>query len=213
MNGAVLEFLRTRVSRDEVVGKKVLEVGSYDVNGSPRSILVPHGPAQYLGVDISKGPGVDMVCRASDLVKTFGPGTFDVVVSTEMLEHLFEWKEPLENMAGVLATGGILLVTTRSPGFQYHGYPDDHWRFTADDFRMIFLNMSIEALEPDSQSPGIFIRARKPNGFSGLNLSVVEVAKAPPNPAAAKVAVNTSSKPPMKVLPRHNPRVRRGSKK
>lgn len=56
------------LSREEVLGKRVIEVGSYDVNGSLPYIAELLGPAAYIGVDVVKGPGVDIVCSAENLV-------------------------------------------------------------------------------------------------------------------------------------------------
>jgi SAM-dependent methyltransferase len=54
---------------------------------------------------------------ASNLTKTFGPGTFDVVVSTQVLEHLPNWQLALGEMTHVLRAGGTLLVTCDSGEF------------------------------------------------------------------------------------------------
>ena len=72
---------------DEVKQKDVIEVGSRDVNGSLRSIISAWGAKRYVGVDIVKGAGVDVVCGAEDIERKFGQESFDVVVSTEMVEQ------------------------------------------------------------------------------------------------------------------------------
>jgi hypothetical protein len=107
---------------------RVLEVGSLDVNGTVRSVL-EKAAASYHGVDIRPGPGVDEVLDVSRLTERFGPKAFDLVASTEMLEHCHDWQEALGQMLGVLEPGGLLLLTTRSPGFPLHDHPADHWRF------------------------------------------------------------------------------------
>ena len=54
---------------EDVKGKAVIKVGVYYVNGSYRSIVQPLEPASYIGVDIEKGPGVDQLCDAYNLVQ------------------------------------------------------------------------------------------------------------------------------------------------
>lgn len=115
-------------------GVRVLEVGSRDVNGTLRSVL-GELVDEYVGVDIEDGPGVDVVMNGLDIVSRFGRASFQVVVSTEMIEHCEPWREALVAMVETLAPGGLLLITTRSPGFALHGYPSDHWRFTRSDLR------------------------------------------------------------------------------
>jgi len=66
-----LEFARIALKEEDVRGKSVIEVGSLDVNGTLRSIIAPLGPARYVGVDLEAGPGVDVVCDATQLLHTF----------------------------------------------------------------------------------------------------------------------------------------------
>src|SRR2546427_686650 len=152
-NEACLEFGRRHLLPDEITGKKVLEVGSMDVNGSLRAIVQRMAPSAYVGVDIATGPGVDVVCRVSELVARFGEAAFDTVISTEMLEHVRDWRVAVSNMKRVLRVGGTIVITTRSPGFPYHGYPYDFWRYEPDDMRTIFADMRLDALASDPLAP------------------------------------------------------------
>lgn len=142
-----------------------------DVNGSVREGLMTLSPSSYTGVDLASGPGVDEVCSAAELAERFGPDSFDIVVSTEMLEHVLDWRRAVRNLKAVLKPGGALLITTRSPGYPYHGYPHDFWRFDEDDFRAIFSDMDIRLIARDPLVPGIFIKAAKPSSYSENDLS------------------------------------------
>ena len=172
-NEACLEFGRRHLLPDEIAGKKVLEVGSMDVNGSLRAIVQRMAPSAYVGVDIATGPGVDVVCRVSELVARFGETSFDTVISTEMLEHVRDWRVAVSNMKRVLKVGGTIVITTRSPGFPYHGYPYDFWRYEPDDMRTIFADMRLDALASDPLAPGVFLKARKPDPFVERDLADV----------------------------------------
>lgn len=160
-NATGIAFGERVLTRDSIEGRDVLEVGALDVNGSIRPYVESLGPGSYVGVDIAIGPRVDAVVDARDLIHRFGRASFDVVLSTEMLEHVRDWPTVVDNLKGVLRPDGILLITTRSIGFAYHGFPYDFWRYEPEDMRAIFGDMDIVALERDPASPGVFLLARQ----------------------------------------------------
>ena len=170
-NAACINFVASNLSADEVKGKSVLEVGALDINGSSRSAILPLQPSSYTGIDIEKGPGVDLVCDITRLESEFGTNCFDIVICTEVMEHVLDWQAGIHNLKSVLRPNGIIILTTRSKGFKYHGYPADYWRYEEPDIRAIFSDMRIEKLEPDPMKPGVFARVLKPEGFKEADLS------------------------------------------
>jgi len=163
MHPTAYAFATSALTGADVAGMHVIEAGSQDVNGSVRPHVMQHGPASYTGYDIAGGPGVDHIRDAADL----DPDSADVVVTTEMLEHARDWQAAMRGLIGAVRPGGILVITTRSPGFPYHAYPEDHWRFPVDTMGRIVkaAGLDIERLEPDPD-PGVFVKARKPAGWS-----------------------------------------------
>jgi SAM-dependent methyltransferase len=174
-NVSSLAFGARSLERSEIAGRRVLEVGSLDVNGALRSVLEHYGPAEYVGVDLRPGPGVDIICRGEALVARFGAESFDVVVATKVLEHVRDWRAIVENVKGACRPRGRIVITTRSPGFPFHGYPHDYWRFTRGDFRAIFSDCDIEALEDDGTAPGVFLSAVKSGEFVPADLSELAI--------------------------------------
>lgn len=161
-NQECLRFVEEVVEPDDVKGHDVIEVGSYDVNGSARAYLESLGPASYVGVDINPGPGVDVLCDAELLPERFGTERFQLLVSTELLEHVRDWRRVLTGMKRLVRPGGLIVITTRSPGFPIHGFPHDYWRYELRDMRVIFGDCSLERLERDQSEPGVFVAARRP---------------------------------------------------
>src|ERR1700741_1662508 len=119
-----MTWLGEMVTNYGLAEKDTLEVGSLNVNGSPRSLF----SGKYYGVDMRPGPDVDVVVNAHDLWRVFPDQHFDVVVSAEMLEHDdAPWKS-ISEMRRVVREGGFLLLTCRGYDergcFPLHSYPD-----------------------------------------------------------------------------------------
>jgi SAM-dependent methyltransferase len=169
-------FASTALSGEDVKGKRVVEVGAYDYNGSVREPVTALGPARYLATDAQDGPGVDLPVTAERLPAVLGYDSADVVISTEMLEHAVDWRGAVTGMARILAPGGLLVLTTRSAGFPFHPHPLDCQRFSVDQMEGIAEACGLEVLrcepDPDPASPGVFLLARKPGaGWDGAGMA------------------------------------------
>jgi len=173
-----LEFGKRTLNQKEIEGKKIIEVGSLNVNGSLRDTIIKYNPANYIGIDIIQGPGVDVICKAENMVKKFGKNSFDVVVSTELLEHVKDWRKVIHNIKNICKPDGIISITTRSYGYLFHEYPNDFWRYELEDMERIFSDCNIIILEKDNSNiiskrnrPGVFLKVKKPTNFIERNLS------------------------------------------
>lgn len=133
MNGSVLNFT-TKLG--DLAGLKVLEVGSMDVNGSPRQNFPL--AAEYVGVDFRAGAGVDVVMDAKDIADKWPAGYFDAVICCETLEHCEDWKAVLTAFWKVLKVGGVACITTPTKGKKRHNHPDDYWRFELSEYKKVF---------------------------------------------------------------------------
>lgn len=89
-------------------GKRVLEVGSLDINWSVRGFFEG---CEYVWIDLWEWPWVDLVMDfTKDLPNTLWD-KFDTIISTEMLEHCKEYKKALQNMSYCLKSWWLLLIT------------------------------------------------------------------------------------------------------
>lgn len=95
---------------------KVLDCGSLDINGNNRYLF---GTADYTGLDLGPGKNVDVVSRIHEYDAP--DATFDIVISTECLEHDAFYRESLQNMLRVLKPGGLLVFTCATHGRPEHG--------------------------------------------------------------------------------------------
>ena len=161
----VIEFGKENIFKEDVNRKRVLEVGSRNINGTLKHIVVEFGASEYIGTDLIQGDCVDIICSAEDIVEKFGKESFDVVVSAEMLEHVKDWKKVISNIKQVCKKRGIILITTRSYGMIKHEFPGDYWRYEVEDMNYIFSDCKILKMAKDAFQPGVFIKVTKPDNF------------------------------------------------
>jgi hypothetical protein len=125
------ENFYNKYCKDNIEDKKILDIGSYSVNGSVRPIFEK---GQYIGVDMEQGPNVDVVANANNL--PFKNNEIDIIVSISCFEHddMF-WVTFLE-MCRVINDGGYIYINAPSNG-PYHGHPGDNWRFYLDSWKAL----------------------------------------------------------------------------
>lgn len=105
---------------------RILDIGGRDINGSVRD-LIPQ--ARWTGLDIVDGPGVDIVRDATrDWMSVYKPVPehgefFDVVIMTEVFEHVEDWRGIIRTCAQALSSVGeeSIFMTCASTGRRPHG--------------------------------------------------------------------------------------------
>lgn len=136
MTPHILEWLREVVEPMRATFGDVFEVGSLNVNGSPRDVLA--GKARsWIGCDRVPGRGVDEVGIAADVI---GDRKFDTVIACECYEHDPRFWETSTVARRALRVGGIYIVTSPSIGFPFHDYGGDFYRFTEMALRQFFFD-------------------------------------------------------------------------
>jgi SAM-dependent methyltransferase len=87
------------------------------------------GPGvDFVGADLPGNPDADIALEADGTVPV-DDGTFDAVLSTQVLEHVADPTTYLAECRRVLRPGGRLLLSTHGL-MVYHPDPVDYWRWT-----------------------------------------------------------------------------------
>jgi len=129
---AAMSAMLKRYTADTAV---VLDVGSFNVNGSYRPLIENKG-WQYTGADIRPGDNVDIMMPDPDRLP-FDDESFDIVISGSTMEHVARPWRWLPELARVLKPGGLLAIVTHW-SFKEHRYPCDYWRFMPDGLHLLF---------------------------------------------------------------------------
>jgi len=123
------EWLRGEGSA--AAGKRVLDVGCG---------VKPYYPwfadaASYVGVDVKENVEADLVGHVEEL--PVEDGSFDVVLCTQVLEHVDDPARAVQELARVTAPGGRVLASTHGV-MLYHPNPQDLWRWTHTGLQRLF---------------------------------------------------------------------------
>jgi len=126
---------------------KVLDIGGKKTN--KKGLFKPPTNKvetwEYVNIDQSTNP--DYLCPADAI--NVQDMTFDIVILTEVLEHLENPEQVLQEVQRVLKEQGKLII---SMPFLYpiHGDPDDFQRWTPSKIRQVLRqnNFLIDSLEP-----------------------------------------------------------------
>jgi SAM-dependent methyltransferase len=110
-----------------------ISVLDYGCGGSPYCSLFPN--SKYYRADFTPCDGLDFLLPADSSVP-MPDSSFDMVLSTQVLEHVPEPANYVAECFRVLKPGGFLVLTTHGL-FEDHGCPYDFQRWTADGLRLL----------------------------------------------------------------------------
>lgn len=124
-----IQALLEEVAEGLEPGARVLDAGAGEARYAPL-----FAGAEYVACDFAKGePSWDysklsVVCDLRALA--FRDGAFDLIVSTETLEHVPDPQVAFGEFARLLVPGGRLVVTVPFQGYREHQAPYDYYRYT-----------------------------------------------------------------------------------
>lgn len=91
---------------------------------------------RYDVVDVAPGPHVTIVADLQSCPQ-IASHSYDVIVCTQVLEHIANPFLAAAELDRILKPGGHLLLTVPA-AYPYHAIPRDYWRFTRDSLQVLF---------------------------------------------------------------------------
>jgi len=123
----VHDFIRREAMPLMKPGLKVLDAGSGKLPEQYlRDEILATGATLHT-CDLNFGPGVDFEADVSDL--PFEDGAYDIVLNTQVLEHVKDPGKVCKELARVLKPGGLLFLTTPQSS-PLHNLPWNFFNFT-----------------------------------------------------------------------------------
>lgn len=139
---------RLRTSLEQAIDRHVHEnslVFDYGCGNAPYRELFSH--SQYIAGDISGNPHADIIIEPDGKVP-YEDGKCDVVLSTQVLEHVPDVKNYLMEANRLLKKGGILFLSTHG-WWTHHPYPQDLWRWTREGLVRILSESGFTVVDSD----------------------------------------------------------------
>lgn len=91
---------------------------------------------RYDVFDIAAAPGVTIVGDIQSCPQ-IPDDSYDVIVCTQVLEHVPNPFLAAAELCRILRPGGLLLLTVPA-AYPYHSAPNDYWRYSRDSIRLLF---------------------------------------------------------------------------
>ncbi len=106
--------------------------------------IIKQQVSAYTTCDMIPGKNIDVVCDVEHLA--FPDGSFDTVVSTQVLEHVPRPWRMLQEINRVLKSGGVCMLS--APFLvPYHADPHDYFRYTTEGLRTLMQDSGFEVVE------------------------------------------------------------------
>ena len=123
------------ITRLFLIPRKNIKLIDFGCGDMPyRELLSPH-VEEYLGLDLAENPLADLHISPNGKIDV-EDNSVDVVLSTQVLEHVEDPIEYLSESHRILKPGGILVLSTHGYWI-YHPSPTDYWRWTASGLHKI----------------------------------------------------------------------------
>ena len=134
-DGLYLHLSDLRLALQAHATEARVDILDFGAGSSPYRSLFPNANYRRADFPIGDGAGLDYVLNES-LTVAAPDNSFDVVISTQVLEHVVEPEKYLRECLRLLRPGGKLVLTTHGI-FADHPCPFDLHRWTADGLSAI----------------------------------------------------------------------------
>jgi ubiquinone/menaquinone biosynthesis C-methylase UbiE len=98
--------------------------------------------SEYIGVDVGNNPDADFNIEPGQQLQ-FEKDSFDIVLSSQVLEHVEDVDSYMKEIKRVLVKDGVLLLSTHGT-WQYHASPYDYYRWTSMGMKTLMKKYGFE---------------------------------------------------------------------
>lgn len=130
------------IVNQHLTGRENIVIIDYGCGTMPYRPIFEEKAAKYIGIDLSPQSKQTPIFGIASLPDCFA----DVVLSTQVLEHVESPQEYLDECRRILKHNGLLILSTHGY-WMYHPNPRDLWRWTGDGLRMLLRNHALNVVQ------------------------------------------------------------------
>lgn len=146
----VAKLIEDSAKIEDSTDARVSDIAPQDYEGAKK--YYSRAKVETLDID-PKAAATYTVDLCDDNTNTIPDETFDVIICTEVLEHVNNPFDAVREMHRLLKPGGRIYISTPY-NFRIHGPLPDNWRFTEYGLRVLFSDFSkveVSPLEDDER--------------------------------------------------------------
>lgn len=147
-NSAYYILVQLRVCIEDIAKKYIknnsviVDVGCGD---KPYYPIFSKKTAKYIGVDLTGNPKADIFIDENKNIP-LEDNQADIVLSTQVLEHVVNPQSYLGECLRILKPSGLLILSTHGY-WVYHQDPEDYWRWTSPGLKLLCEQAGFNILE------------------------------------------------------------------
>ena len=131
-----------KITYNLLKSKKELSILDIGCGDKPFEKFFKKTNCKFVGIDNNPDSKADIVQDISETLP-FKSNSFDLIILSEVLEHLQEPIKVINEIIRVLKSDGILFMSTPF-AFPIHGKPNDYFRYTEFFYKKILLKMGLK---------------------------------------------------------------------
>jgi SAM-dependent methyltransferase len=128
-----------------LINKKYDKLIDYGCGNTPYKIFFEKHVTEYIGADLGENTNAKIQLEPQGKIP-LNNASVDLVLSTQVLEHVDDPKLYLTEAARVLKQDGLLILTTHGY-WMYHPDPKDFWRWTSAGLKKIVEESGFEVID------------------------------------------------------------------
>lgn len=131
-----------RVIKLYISQKSSTILADYGCGNKPYEPIFRSYTSKYIGIDLADNLNADVIVTAEGNIE-MPEKSVDIVLSTQVLEHVENPTKYLEEAERILKEDGLLILSTHGY-WMFHPDPTDYWRWTSSGLKKIITSNGFE---------------------------------------------------------------------